>query len=131
RLAAPVGAASAHGPAPAVAGGSTTPGAWSVLFADLGLEWSAVWWAPILLAPAALLAPSAPATRKTWLGVGALVLAAAGSITAVVDLGARLSVSDGVRVAVWPGTALSVAWLGLIVACGLAVDGVRRRPPLL
>src|SRR5690606_15369024 len=52
----PDSAAFAHGSAAAVAGGSINPGAWSVLFADLGLEWSAVWWAPILLAPAALLA---------------------------------------------------------------------------
>jgi len=120
-----------HGSAAAVAGGSVNPGGWAALFADLGLNWTSVWWAPMLLAPVALLALTAPATRKTWLAVVALAVAAMGSVTAVVDLGARLAVVDGVRVPVWPGSALSLAWLGAIVACAMAIDGVRRgRRPL-
>src|SRR5690606_14369034 len=80
----------------------------------------------------AVLALFAPATRKTAFAVVAIVLAAAGSATAVVDLGARLAVSEGVRVAVWPGSALSLAWLGATVACAIAIDGVRRgRRPLV
>jgi hypothetical protein len=125
-LADPDAADFVHGSAAAVAGGSVNPAAWATLFADVGLGWTAVWWVPILLAPVALLALFAPSTRKTWLAVASLALAAAGIVTAVVDLGARYSVVDGVRIAVWPGSALSLAWLGAIVACAIAIDGVRR-----
>lgn len=122
----PDAASFAHGSAAAVAGGTVNPASWATFFADLGLEWTAVWWAPILLAPIALLALFAPSTRKTWLAVVSLAIAAAGIATAVLDLGSRLSLVDGVRVAVWPGSALSVAWLGAIVACAIAIDGIRR-----
>lgn len=128
----PDAAAFAHGSAAAVAAGVINPDAWAGLFSDMGLGWTAVWWAPLLLAPIAVLALFAPATRKTAFAVVAIVLAAAGSATAVVDLGARLAVSEGVRVAVWPGSALSLAWLGATVACAIAIDGVRRgRRPLV
>lgn len=95
----------------------------------------AVWWVPLLAAPVAVLALLSLATRRWLTGAALLVIAAAGLATALASAGISVS-SDGVdAVALWPGSAISLAWIGAIGAAVAALDaglvpGLRAVRPL-
>ena len=116
-----------HGPAWAVAGGMLDPDAWTRALAGFGIDLDVAPWVPLAAVPLALLALAAPATRRPVAALVALFAAALGSITAVADLALRLVTSDGAAVAVWPGTAVSLGWLGLATAAAITIEHLPRR----
>jgi GT2 family glycosyltransferase len=81
---------------------------------------------PILLAPLGVLAILAVFLRGSGRAVVALVVALAGFLTAVTALHLQLATTGGTVVPVWPGTAVSLYWLGLIGAAVLALSAVGR-----
>lgn len=116
----------AHGQPWSVAAGFVDLSAWPHLLADLGIAAEQTPWVPLLVVPVAVLALIAPATRRTWAAVTALAVAALGSASAVAALGAHLVFANGEPVPVWPGSALSLGWLGLGLAAAVTVDALRR-----
>jgi hypothetical protein len=96
---------------------------------------AAPWWVPLLLTPLALLALLAPLTRRWATGWVLLGIAVAGLATAFTAVGVSVAAAQSLAVALWPGTGLSLAWLGVVGAAlvtmdaGLA-DGVRGDRPL-
>ncbi|MGO3904640.1 MAG: glycosyltransferase [Microbacterium gubbeenense] len=116
----------AHGDAWSIAAGFVDLSAWPRLLADLGITADGASWVPLLVVPVAVIALVAPATGRTWAAVGALAAAALGSITAVAAVGAGLVFAEGEPVPVWPGSALSLGWLGLALAAAITIDAVRR-----
>ncbi|MEN2739370.1 glycosyltransferase [Microbacterium sp. X-17] len=81
---------------------------------------------PILLAPLGILAILALFLRGTVRAVVALLVALAGFLTAVTALHIELEVSGSAVVPIWPGSAVSLYWLGLIGAAVLALSALRR-----
>jgi GT2 family glycosyltransferase len=101
----------------------TTDGAgWSTFLGDDGRAW----WVAAFTAPILLLALLGPALGRLLPASVALGAAVLGVATAV--LGSGLAVTAGVAgpVALWPGTALSLAWAGLVLAAVAGLDGMRR-----
>ncbi len=82
------------------------------------------WWVVVFVAPLLLLAVAAAASPRTVVGAGALVLAALGIVTAFAASGIALSVDGVAAVPLWPGSALSIAWIGIIGAALLVLDTV-------
>lgn len=104
------------------------PGGWSALLSAWGST-SSVWWVPLLVAPLGILALLAPTTRRWVAGGVALAITAAGLATAFVVVGLGLGFSQSQVVTVWPGSALSLAWLGALAAALLTIDvGFALRP---
>lgn len=105
-------------------------GGWSGLATSLGL--------PEILAPVAvvvLLAPFAalallslflPGSRRA---VPVMAIALLGFVTAVAGAHLFVSFVDATAVAIWPGAALSLYWLGLVGGVVLALDGLGRIVP--
>ncbi|MEV8214522.1 glycosyltransferase [Leifsonia sp. NPDC077715] len=81
---------------------------------------------PILLAPLGILAILALFLRGTVRAIIALLVALAGFLTAVAALHLQLAVAGGTAVAIWPGSALSLYWLGLVGAAVLALSALGR-----
>lgn len=81
---------------------------------------------PILLAPLGVLAILALFLRGTTRAVVALMVALAGFLTAVAALHVEIAVTGSTVVPIWPGTAISLYWLGLIGAAVLALSALRR-----
>jgi GT2 family glycosyltransferase len=103
------------------------PGGWGAMLAWLGIEATAAW-VPLLLLPVAILAIVAPMTPRWRAGVGAIVVAAVGLIGAHLVTGVQVAVSQSSPVPVWPGTGLSLGWLGAVAAAAVTLDaGLRRR----
>lgn len=102
-----------------VAAGFPTPG-------HAGWDWFAgaeiAGWVPLLLAPVALLALLSAVSPRWRAGFALLATALAGLATAMFAVGIVVAFSDGVGVAIWPGTGLSVAWLGTVGAALVALD---------
>jgi hypothetical protein len=103
-----------------------------------GSGWSAllptapVWWVTLLVAPVAVLALLAILTPRWVSGAGLLVIAATGLATAFMNVGVFVSFADAVAVPVWPGAALSLAWLGVVGAAVVTLDaGVVARTRML
>ncbi|WP_221585406.1 glycosyltransferase [Microbacterium sp. G2-8] len=122
----------ATGPVAALAAGFANGGGdWTVLFADLGLPADdlagALAWIPLLVAPVALLALAAPAIRRTRVALFALALAALGVATAVIATHAHLAFVDGEAVAVWPGSGLTLGWMGLVLAAAMTIDAASEK----
>lgn len=72
------------------------------------------WWVPLLAAPVLVLALLAPVTRRWPQGVAMLVITTLGLGTAFAAVGIAVSFAQSIPVAIWPGAALSLAWLGLV-----------------
>ncbi|KAA9111215.1 glycosyltransferase [Microbacterium rhizomatis] len=98
---------------------TSDPGGWSALLAGTGVP---VWWVPLLAAPVALLALIAPLTRRWAAGVALLVIAAIGLSTAFVVVGIAVSSLQSTSIPLWPGPALSLAWLGVVGAATVTLD---------
>ncbi|WP_336645125.1 glycosyltransferase [Microbacterium sp. USHLN186] len=87
-------------------------------------------WAPLLLVPLALLALTS-ALSPRWRGGFALLLTMmAGIATAMLSVGIAVSFAEGQPVPLWPGSALSLAWLGAVGALLITLDTVVGRPAL-
>ncbi len=99
-----------------------------------GWEWFAPGilsdWAPVLLAPVALLALLSAVSPRWRAGLALLLTASAGLATALFAVGIVVSFADGVGIAVWPGSGLSLAWIGVVGAALVALDTVVAHAPL-
>lgn len=82
---------------------------WTTLLPD-----GPTWWVPLLAAPIALLALAAPLTQRWAVGTGLLAVTALGLATAFVAVGISVSFAQSTAVPLWPGTGLSLAWLGVV-----------------
>ncbi|WP_137844312.1 glycosyltransferase [Microbacterium sp. 2FI] len=80
------------------------------------------WWVPLLAAPLALLALAAPLTQRWAVGIALLLVAAFGIATAFAAVGVAVAFSEATSVALWPGTGLSLAWLGVVGGAVVALD---------
>ena len=102
-----------------LAAGIPTPdlAGWTVLLPE-----GPTWWVPLLSAPLALLALVAPLTQRWAAGIAMLVVAALGIATAFAAVGVWVSFSQGTAVPIWPGTGLSLAWLGALGGALVALD---------
>ena len=94
---------------------------------DLG-GWTAVLpdavsgWAPVLLAPLALLSLASAVAPRWRAGITLLVVALSGFATAFLAVGTSVSFAQGVPVPIWPGTGLSLAWAGVVGASLVTLD---------
>ncbi len=80
----------------------------------------------LLLAPLgalALLALFVPGSRRSYPALG---LALLGYLTAVLATRLELGIVGSQPVAIWPGAALSLYWLGLVGAVAVSLEAVRR-----
>lgn len=102
-----------------LAAGIPTPdlAGWTVL-----LPQGPTWWVPLLSAPIALLALIAPLTQRWAAGIAMLVVTALGLTTAFAAVGIWVSFSQSAAVPLWPGTGLSLAWLGVLGGALVALD---------
>jgi len=87
-------------------------------------------WVPWLSAPLAVLALLAPLSRRWSAGLLSIVVAAAGMATALAVVGVVVSFDQSVPVAIWPGTALSLAWIGVTGAALVTLDSLVTLPVL-
>lgn len=101
-------------------------GGWHTLAANLGIPAVADILVPILLAPLGILALLALFLRGTVRAIVALLVALAGFATAVAALQLEAAAAGSAVVPVWPGTAVSLYWLGLIGAAVLALSALGR-----
>lgn len=111
-------AADAAGRALLAAGIPTTDLAgWTTLLPD-----GPTWWVPLLSVPLALLALAAPLTQRWAVGTALLVVTALGLATAFAAVGVAVAFVQSTAVPLWPGTGLSLAWLGATGAALVALD---------
>ncbi|MGO2521633.1 MAG: glycosyltransferase, partial [Microbacterium sp.] len=87
-------------------------------------------WAPLLIAPLALLALAAAVAPRWGAGITMLVVTMAGLATAFVAVGVTVSFTQGTPVAIWPGTGLSLAWAGAVGAALVTLDTAITLPRL-
>lgn len=87
-------------------------------------------WAPLLCAPVAVLALAAAVSPRWRAGITLLVVALAGAATAFFVVGVTVSFTQGTPVAIWPGSALSLAWIGLLGAAVVTLDTAITLPRL-
>ncbi|MHC2999675.1 glycosyltransferase [Microbacterium sp. HJ5] len=83
---------------------------------------SPTWWVPLLAAPLALLALAAPLTQRWAAGMVLLAVTALGMATAFAVVGIAVSFEQSLPIAIWPGSALSLAWLGAVGGALVALD---------
>lgn len=100
-------------------------GGWDVL---LGAEIAP--FAALLLAPVAILALTSALSPRWRAGFALLITTMTGLITAILAVGIAVSFTDGDVVPLWPGTGLSLAWLGAVGAALVTLDTVVARPAL-
>jgi hypothetical protein len=81
---------------------------------------------PALLAPLGVLALLALFLRGSSRAIVALVVALVGFLTAVAALHVQLATTGSVVAPIWPGTALSLYWLGIVGAAVLALSAIGR-----
>ncbi|WP_341945761.1 glycosyltransferase [Microbacterium sp. LWH11-1.2] len=87
-------------------------------------------WAPLLCAPIALLALAAAVAPRWRAGITLLTVTLAGLATAFLAVGITVSFTQGNPVAIWPGTGLSLAWIGLVGAALVTLDTALTLPRL-
>lgn len=87
-------------------------------------------WAPLLCAPIALLALASAVAPRWRAGITLLVVALAGVATAFLAVGVTVSFAQGTPVAIWPGTGLSLAWIGVVGAALVTLDTALTLPRL-
>lgn len=84
------------------------------------------WWVAAFTAPVLVLALLGPTLGRLLPASLALVAAGLGVATAVLASGIALTAGASGPVAIWPGSALSLAWVGLLLAAVAGLDGFRR-----
>ncbi|WP_250646109.1 hypothetical protein [Microbacterium tenebrionis] len=87
-------------------------------------------WAPVLIAPVALLALAAAVAPRWGAGITLLGVTMAGLATAFLAVGVSVSFTQGTPVAIWPGTGLSLAWAGLVGGALVTLDTAITMPKL-
>ncbi|MGU3644487.1 glycosyltransferase [Microbacterium sp. C23T] len=102
-----------------LAAGIPTPdlAGWATILPD-----GPTWWVPLLTVPLALLALAAPLTQRWAAGIVLLVVTALGLGTAFAAVGISVAFSQSITVPLWPGTGLSLAWLGALGGALVALD---------
>jgi len=99
-----------------------------------GWEWLAgealAPWAALLLAPVALLALFSALSPRWRAGFALLLTALTGLATALLAVGVVVAFVHGAGVQLWPGTGLSLAWLGVVGAALVTLDTVVARAVL-
>jgi GT2 family glycosyltransferase len=102
-----------------LAAGIPTPdlAGWTTLLPD-----GPTWWVPLLSVPLALLALAAPLTQRWAAGIALLAVTALGLGTAFAAVGVSVAFTQSTTVALWPGTGLSLAWLGALGGALVALD---------
>ncbi|MGZ8804133.1 MAG: glycosyltransferase, partial [Microbacterium sp.] len=80
------------------------------------------WWVPLLAAPVAILALVAPLTQRWAAGIALLVLAALGLGSAFAAVGISVAFAQSLVAPLWPGTGLSLAWLGALGGALVTLD---------
>ncbi|MEJ1156474.1 glycosyltransferase [Microbacterium marmarense] len=102
-----------------LAAGIPTPdiAGWATLLPE-----GSVWWVPLLVVPLALLALAAPLSQRWASGIALLVVAAVGLGTAFAAVGIAVVFDESEVVALWPGAALSLAWLGVLGGALVTLD---------
>jgi len=80
----------------------------------------------ILVAPLAILAVLAVFLRGGTRAIPSLVIAAVGLVTAIASSSLGIMLVDGEVATIWPGSGLSLYWLGLLGAATIALDGLGR-----
>ncbi|MDZ8274529.1 glycosyl transferase [Microbacterium aquimaris] len=86
------------------------------------LPGATIWWVPLLSAPVAVLALFAPLTQRWAAGVTLLVVSALGFGTAFLAVGIVVAFDQALSIAVWPGSGLSLAWIGAVGAAAVSLD---------
>ena len=87
-------------------------------------------WVLWLAAPLALLALVSTITRRWSVGIGSLLVAAAGLATAFGAVGVAVAFAQSQAVPIWPGTALSLTWIGVLGGALVTLDCAITRPAL-
>ena len=87
-------------------------------------------WAPLLLAPLALLALGSALAPRWRAGFVLLAVTVAGLATAMVVVGIAIGFVQGTPSPIWPGAALSLAWIGIVGAAAVALDTLVALPLL-
>src|SRR5690606_569441 len=87
-------------------------------------------WAPLLLTPVVLLALLSALSPRWRGGYVLLATVLAGMATALFASGVVVSFVAGSGAPIWPGTGLSLAWLGAVGAALATLDTVVALPPL-
>ncbi len=103
---------------------------WATLLGGTPTASAAPWVLALLVAPIAALAVLAlfvPGTRRS---VPSMVLALLGFLTAVFAIHLQLVAVGSQTAAVWAGPGLSLYWLGLLGAAGVAIELFARRGAL-
>lgn len=99
-----------------------------------GWEWFAggevAVWIPLLLAPVALLALASALSPRWRAGFALLLTSVTGIVTAMLSVGVVVSFVQGAGTALWPGSGLSLAWLGAVGAALVTLDTVVALTPL-
>ena len=99
-----------------------------------GWEWlagsGAAVWMPVLLAPVALLALASAVSPRWRAGFALLLTSLTGIATAMLAAGVVVSFAQGDGVALWPGSGLSLAWLGAVGAALVTLDTMVALAPL-
>jgi len=90
---------------------------WTTLLPD-----GPTWWVPLLSVPLALLALLAPLTQRWAVGTVLLVVTALGLGTAFAAVGVSVAFAQSMSVPLWPGTGLSLAWLGALGGALVSLD---------
>ncbi|MFD4959952.1 glycosyltransferase [Microbacterium sp. NPDC058389] len=90
---------------------------WTTLLPD-----GPTWWVPLLSVPLALLALLAPLTQRWAVGTVLLAVTALGLGTAFAAVGFSVAFTQSVSVPLWPGTGLSLAWLGALGGALVSLD---------
>ncbi|WP_223694658.1 glycosyltransferase family 2 protein [Leifsonia poae] len=104
-----------------------TLGGWHTLASQLQLSLAAPnILVPILLAPLGVLAILALFLRGSSRAIAALVVALTGFLTAVAALHLQVATAGSTVVPIWPGTGVSLYWLGLVGAAVLALSAIPR-----
>jgi GT2 family glycosyltransferase len=99
-------------------------GGWAALADGGGLTGLGLLLTLALFTPLVLLAVVAPFLRSR--AIAPLLLAIGGLATAVAGTRIAVAVTGGDAVAIWPGTGLSLYWLGLLLSAAVALDALRR-----
>lgn len=97
------------------------PGGWTALLAGVA-PGAPTWWVPLLAAPVAILALLAPLTQRWAAGTALLAVSVLGLGTAFAASGIAVATAGDTSVRVWPGTGVSLAWLGALGAALVALD---------
>lgn len=98
---------------------------WSGMFGTEASGW-ALW----IAAPLAALAVFAPIAPRWSSGILTLVVAALGLTTAFLAVGIAVSFAHSAPVSIWPGSALSLAWMGVLGAALITLDSAITLPRL-